>query len=103
MTNLTNSINYLTLYDKKEMEEILKLENEQRKKENLSLLTMDELQKREIIISKTNEGINGYSITNLTLNSNNDVSVLIERLYEVNKDNKVLNNDLFEASIFIAV
>jgi len=103
MTSLTNSINYLTLYDKKEMEEILKLENEQRKKENLPLFTMDELQKREIIISKTNEGINGYSITNLTLNSNNDVSVLIERLYEVNKDDKVLNNDLFEAAIFVAV
>jgi len=103
MTNLTNSINYLTLYDKKEMEEILKLENEQRKKEGLSILTMEELQKREVIISKKENVIDGYSITNLTINSNSDVSVLIERLYEKNKDDKVLNNELFETAIFVAV
>ena len=103
MTNLTNSIHYLTLYDKKEMEEILKIENEQRQKEKLPVLTMEELQKRELIISKKDNIIDGYSITNLTINSNNDVSILIERLYEKNKDDKVLNNELFEAAIFVAV
>ena len=103
MTNLTNSIHYLTLYDKKEMEEILKLENEQRQKEKLPVLTMEELQKREVIISKKDNIIDGYSITNLTINSNNDVSILIERLYEKNKDDKVLNNELFEAAIFVTV
>ena len=103
MTNLTNSIHYLTLYDKKEMEEILKIENEQRQKEKLPVLTMEELQKRELIISKKDNIIDGYTITNLTININNDVSILIERLYEKNKDDKVLNNELFEAAIFVAV
>lgn len=103
MTSLTSTISYLTLYDKKEIEEILNLENDQRKKEKLPLFSMSDLEKREIIISKNNDDINGYSITTLTFNQDKDVNVLIDRLYEKNKDDKILNNTLFEAAIFVAI
>lgn len=107
MTNLIKNdrvdLYYLSLYDEKELEYVLTEENKIRQKENLSLLTMDDIRKREVIVSKKDNNIDGYSITNLTFDSNKDVHVLIERLHENNVDDKYLNNALFEAAIFVAV
>jgi len=107
MTNLIKNdkvdLYYLSLYDVNELKYILEQENNLRKQENLPLLTMDDIKNREVIISKKDNSIDGYSITNLTFDSNNDVGVLIERLHENNKDDKFLKNELFEAAIFIAI
>ncbi len=94
---------YLSLYDRKELEYVLEEENKLRAKENLPLLTMEDIEKRDIIVSKKNNEIDGYSIVNLTFDENMDVNVLIERLHENNADDMFLHNELFEAAMFVAV
>lgn len=107
MTNLIKNekvdLYYLSLYDKNELEYVLTEENKLRQQEKLPLLTIDDIKNREVVISKKDNSIDGYSITNLTFDDNKDVSVLIERLQQNNKDDKFLNNELFEAAIFVAV
>lgn len=94
---------YLSIADEKELEYVLNEENKLRILENLPLLTLNDLQNKEVIISKKGDNIDGYSLTNLTFDANNDVSVLIERLHESNSSDKFLHNELFEAAIFVAV
>jgi len=107
MTNLIKNekvdLYYLSLYDEKELEYVLSVENELREKEKQDLLTIEDIKNREIIISKKGNVIDGYSMVNLTFDSNKDVNVLIERLHENNIDDKYLNNELFEAAIFVSV
>lgn len=101
--NEKEHLDYLSLYDRKELEYVLEEENKLRAKENLPLLTMDDLEKRDVIVSKKDNEVNGYSIVNLTFDENKDVNVLIERLHENNADDLFLHNELFEAAMFVAV
>lgn len=94
---------YLSLYDRAELEHVLNQENILRAQEKLPLLTIEDIEKREVIVSKKGNIIDGYSITNLTFDNNQDVKVAIERLYESNKNDIFLHNELFEAAIFVAV
>ncbi len=107
MINLTNnsSLNlyYLSLYDEKEFETILNRENQLRAKEQLPLLTIEDLKEKDVAISKKNNDITGYSITTFTFDNNHDVNILIERLNEFSNNDSVLNNALFEAAIFVAI
>jgi len=107
MTNLIKNdkvdLYYLSLYDEKELEYVLTEENKLRQQEQLPLLTIDDIKNREVVIFKKDNNIDGYSITNIWFNDNKDIDILIERLHENNKDDKYLNNELFEAAIFIAV
>lgn len=101
--NEKEHLDYLSLYDRKELEYVLEEENKLRAKENLPLLTMDDLEKRDVIVSKKDNEVNGYSIVNLKFDENKDVNVLIERLHENNADDLFLHNELFEAAMFVAV
>lgn len=103
LSNYKLNLHYLTLYDRNELEYILKEENKLRQEKNLSLLTIQDLENKDIVISKKGDTIDGYSITNFTFDENNNVSVLIEKLYETNIDDKYLHNELFESAIFVAV
>lgn len=102
INNENLNLNYLSIDNKEELKKVLNLENEQRLKEGKKPLTLEELELKDIIISKKEDKIDGYSITNFTFDENHNINILIERLHMEN-NNEVLHNALFESAIFVAV
>lgn len=94
---------YLSIKDKDFLNEVLRLENQDRIAQKLPLLTISDLEKKDIVVSLNNNRINGYSLTNYTINSNNDVTVFIEKLNELDPNDLHLHNALFESALFVAV
>ena len=103
INNENINLEYLSISDRVDLKEILKRGNDLRSKEHKKLLSMSELESRDIIVSKKNNSIDGYTIMNYTFDENHDVNVLIERIELNDKNNQYLNSALFESAIFVAV